>query len=211
MALIAPILIGIVLFLWFAFMFTIWACFMAIIALCQAKFFKASVWLCTGIFMLVWWDGKYGWEIGLPLYTIVIGAGALFAGWKHSKGVPIRPVPTWTSPTDTSNIIPFVKATREEREKVMVIQGHLCANPYCNTDLRQSIPHWDHITPRNKGGTDSIHNMQWLCDTCNLNKRDMEWLEFLYRYATNLGIDPNVNQKPWQKWVLTRTENGLRC
>jgi hypothetical protein len=76
-------------------------------------------------------------------------------------------------------------------------------------DLRQSTPHWDHIQPRSRGGTDSVHNMQWLCDTCNLNKKDMDWLEFLFRYATEMGMDPNVNQKPWQKWVITRTKNGL--
>ena len=29
----------------------------------------------------------------------------------------------------------------------------------------------------------------------------MDWLEFLYRYATSLGIGPNENQKPWQQWI----------
>jgi hypothetical protein len=110
---------------------------------------------------------------------------------------------------DGANVVPFVKATKEERERVMQIQGHRCANPYCNMDLRQSTPHWDHITPRSNGGTDSVHNMQWLCDTCNLNKKDMDWVAFLYRYATSLGIDPNKNQKPWQQWILNRTKNGL--
>jgi hypothetical protein len=48
-----------------------------------------------------------------------------------------------------------------------------------------------------------------LCDVCNLNKKDMDWLEFLYRYATSLGIGPNENQKPWQQWMLNRAQNGL--
>ena len=37
----------------------------------------------------------------------------------------------------------------------------------------------------------------------------MDWLEFLYRYATSLGIGPNENQKPWQQWMLNRANNGL--
>lgn len=108
------------------------------------------------------------------------------------------------------NVIPFVKATREQREQVMQIQGCKCANPYCNTDLRNGTPHWDHIIPRAKGGNDSIHNMQWLCSTCNLNKGTQDWLPFIYQYATGLGIDPNVNEKPWQQWIMNRAKNGLR-
>jgi len=66
-----------------------------------------------------------------------------------------------------------------------------------------------HHAARSKGGTDSVLNMLWLCDVCNLNKKDMDWLEFLYRYATSLGIGPNENQKPWQQWMLNRAQNGL--
>ena len=44
----------------------------------------------------------------------------------------------------------------------------------------------DHITPAEQGGTDSVHNRVWLCDTCHFSKKDMGWLEFLYRYATSL-------------------------
>jgi hypothetical protein len=114
-------------------------------------------------------------------------------------------------PETTGNVVPFVHATRQEKERVMTIQEYKCANPYCNADLRDGVPHWDHILPRSKGGTDSVHNGQWLCDTCNTNKGSMSWLEFLFRYATGMGQDPNQNQKPWQKWVLTRTQNGLQC
>ena len=41
------------------------------------------------------------------------------------------------------------------------------------------------------------------------NTRIATTLEFLYRYATSLGIGPNENQKPWQQWMLNRAQNGL--
>ena len=171
-------------------------------------------WNLFGLFIiyLIW-----GWEVVaaillivlLGCFTTALVLTLIKMGWQYLT-LKVTP-PVWAMPEPTGNVIPFVKATREERERVMRIQGHRCANPYCNTDLRQSVPHWDHIVPRSQGGTDSVHNMQWLCDTCNLNKKDMHWLEFLFRYAHEMGIDPNVNQKPWQKWVLTRSKNGLQC
>lgn len=105
--------------------------------------------------------------------------------------------------------IPFIRATREQRLMVMDLQNHRCANPYCNVDLRNCTPHWDHIIPRVKGGTDSVHNMQYLCETCNLNKRDTDWPMFLYQCAISLGQDPNKNQDPWKKWIYMRHRGGL--
>jgi hypothetical protein len=207
-------------FYWFAFWGTVLMWLWCLFDLCQKKFIRASIWFCTGFGMMAWWMSDQEWTfddwLGLSIWTvgsvIVLTIVAKVLWWNYKRNRALQSVPPFgTLPETTGNVIPFVKATRDERERVMRIQGHRCANPYCNTDLRQSTPHWDHIVPRSQGGTDSVHNMQWLCDTCNLNKNDMNWLEFLYRYATGLGIDPNVNQKPWQNWVLTRTENGLQC
>jgi 5-methylcytosine-specific restriction endonuclease McrA len=36
----------------------------------------------------------------------------------------------------------------------------------------------DHITPRNKGGTDEIGNLQALCFSCNAMKRDRDDTDF---------------------------------
>jgi ATP adenylyltransferase len=38
----------------------------------------------------------------------------------------------------------------------------------------------DHITPRNKGGTDEIANLQALCFSCNAMKRDRDERDFRY-------------------------------
>jgi hypothetical protein len=77
MGLVAPVLIGIVLFFWLAFMFTIWAWLQTIIHLCKCQFIRASIWFCTGTAMLVWWDGRYSWDGFLPLYITLVGAGVI--------------------------------------------------------------------------------------------------------------------------------------
>jgi hypothetical protein len=51
--------------------------------------------------------------------------------------------------------------------------------------------------------------MQYLCETCNLNKLAKNWEEFVEGYAGEMGIDMAVNDKPWRKWVAMRQRNGL--
>ena len=207
---------GVLVFYWLAFWSTVLMWLWCLFDLIQGKFIRATIWFCCGFGMMAWWMSDPDWtfddwvqlSIRTVGFVIALTIVAKVLWWYHKR----RNVPAFgTLPDVTGNVVPFVKATRAERERVMQIQKHRCANPYCNQDLRDSVPHWDHIVPRSAGGTDSVHNMQWLCDTCNLNKNDMNWLEFLYRYAMGMGQDPNVNQKPWQKWVLTRSKNGLQC
>src|SRR5215813_4155495 len=63
MLLISPVLIAVVLFYWFAFCFTLWAWFRAIVCLCECKFIRASLWFNAGVFILFWWfDKPHGWN-----------------------------------------------------------------------------------------------------------------------------------------------------
>jgi hypothetical protein len=114
MGLIALFLIPIVLFFWFAFMFTLYTVPAAIWCLTQNQYIRASLWTCAGMAMLFWWDGEYSWKIGLPEYVVLIGAGVIAAAWRYSKRMRQTAVPTWTPPPpplppDTTNIIPFVR------------------------------------------------------------------------------------------------------
>jgi len=230
-----PALIAIVLAVYFmahiyAFLGSIFLSGMCLIKLLQGKFIRSALYGVFAFGLISWWyyqadvipdPWAFDWWLKTSFW-IVVGACGLVAyiklcAWgnrRRNARLALAAIPdlqTAIERGDTGNVIPFVKATREERERVLRIQGYRCANPYCNADLRGGVPHWDHIVPRSQGGTDSVHNMQWLCDTCNMNKGDRNWLEFLYRYATSMGQDPNANQKPWKQWVLTRTENGLQC
>lgn len=49
----------------------------------------------------------------------------------------------------------------------------------------------DHITPRNKGGTDEIANLQALCYSCNAMKRDRDNTDFREVNAAYERSDPN--------------------
>jgi hypothetical protein len=78
MGLIAPVLMGIVLFYWLAFCFTIWAWFQAIVHLCQLQFVRASLWFNAGTWMLFWWfDRPHDWDSFMPGACFFVGLGAL--------------------------------------------------------------------------------------------------------------------------------------
>jgi len=48
----------------------------------------------------------------------------------------------------------------------------------CGITMEQKAIEVDHITPKNKGGKDSIDNYQALCYSCNANKRDLDDTDF---------------------------------
>lgn len=48
----------------------------------------------------------------------------------------------------------------------------------CGAHEDQIALHVDHITPRAKGGSDDLSNLQALCMTCNTNKRDNDDTDF---------------------------------
>jgi hypothetical protein len=165
--------------------------------------------IIAGLFCLgIWQDNYIPFIISVLLYipTLLIICIASCIHWVCRKGPePGLRLPVQESQGGTpNNVLPFIRATREERNRVMALQGHKCANPYCNMDLRGGAPHWDHIVPRARGGTDSLHNMQWLCDGCNLSKSAQDWPVFLTQYAAGLGITPDVNSVPIQRWFAMR-------
>jgi diadenosine tetraphosphate (Ap4A) HIT family hydrolase/5-methylcytosine-specific restriction endonuclease McrA len=48
----------------------------------------------------------------------------------------------------------------------------------CGISAEEKALEVDHITPKNAGGKDSIHNYQALCYTCNSQKRDLDDTDF---------------------------------
>lgn len=69
--------------------------------------------------------------------------------------------------------------TREDTNAILQAQGFLCANPRCGVDLRETKKHLDHKLAIKRGGTNDPSNLQWLCQPCNISKRDktmQEWL-----------------------------------
>ena len=115
MALLAPVLIAVVLFYWFAFCLTIWAWLQAIIRLCECKFIRATIWFNLGIFLLFWWTDKpHDWDDMMPGVVFFTGLGALgtFVRW-HRKRKAMQAMPTmpvWTPPTEAvGNIAPIIE------------------------------------------------------------------------------------------------------
>jgi 5-methylcytosine-specific restriction endonuclease McrA len=64
-------------------------------------------------------------------------------------------------------------------ERLLVEQGHRCANPHCRADLVVVKRELDHKHPLSRGGSDGPENLQWLCAPCNRRKHAKpmeEWL-----------------------------------
>ena len=122
MGLIAPVLMGIVLFYWLAFCLTVAAWLKGIIHLLGGHFTRAAIWLSLGCGMLFWWQGldiipdPWDFDAWLRGSAVIVGIGALatlvrfLRKWKVMQAVPT--MPTWTPPKAPANdnlITLFVK------------------------------------------------------------------------------------------------------
>jgi len=66
-----------------------------------------------------------------------------------------------------------------EIEELFIKQEGLCV--YCQTDLRSTGFHRDHMIPLVRGGSNGIKNIQLLCPKCNMKKHRLTHDEFLKR------------------------------
>jgi hypothetical protein len=82
---------------------------------------------------------------------------------------PARP-PTYTPkyPSRSRHI------SNEVRAQVRIKYHHRCAQCHRTEEETGTLHHIDHIIPFSRGGTNSINNLQLLCQDCNLKKRD-QW------------------------------------
>lgn len=65
--------------------------------------------------------------------------------------------------------------------------------PYCASALDSERSHADHIYPIALGGLSTTSNMVFVCDTCNLSKRDLTLREFIAR-NTHLNSESIVER-----------------
>ena len=75
--------------------------------------------------------------------------------------------------------IPFVSDDKL-RDALWALQGHRCANPYCDSvSLRKRDLELDHRIPQSRGGSDDVLNRIGLCSNCNRRKSRKAWGRFL--------------------------------
>jgi hypothetical protein len=110
MGLIAPVLMGIVLFYWLAVCLTVIAWLKGIIHLLGGHLTRAAIWLSIGCGMMFWWQGTevipHPWDFDAWLrgsaVIVRIGALATFVRWrKKQKAMQAEPV--WTLPAEATD------------------------------------------------------------------------------------------------------------
>jgi hypothetical protein len=78
MGLIAPVLMGIVLFYWLAFCFTVAAWLKTIVHLLGGNFTRSALWFTIGCGMLFWWTGSdVSFDTWLGGSAMIVGMGVL--------------------------------------------------------------------------------------------------------------------------------------
>src|SRR5262249_36301754 len=100
--LLAIVIGGVLLFYWFALMFSIWCWLQVIFCLCQLQFVRATIWFSLGSGMLFWWMGAdIDFDTWLRGSAVIVGIGALgtFARFyiRHQRAAqavtPFEPAP----------------------------------------------------------------------------------------------------------------------
>jgi hypothetical protein len=67
---------------------------------------------------------------------------------------------------------------------------------YCHRTISSKSIHFDHRTPRAKGGRSSLENMTISCKRCNHWKKDKNYIDFIKILAnTSRGRDACLNEK----------------
>ena len=106
--LLAIVLGGVLLFYWFALMFTIWCWLQVIFCLCLLQFVRATIWFSLRSGMLFWWMGTdIDFDAWLHGSAVIVGLGTLgtFVRWrkKQQAKLSIPTMPTWTPPKTPAN------------------------------------------------------------------------------------------------------------
>ena len=80
--------------------------------------------------------------------------------------------------------------TKAEALAILKAQNYTCANPYCRADLKTVKRHLDHVQSLARGGSNHASNLQWLCERCNVHKRDTPWDAWLELQHIVFGQTP---------------------
>jgi len=78
--------------------------------------------------------------------------------------------------------------------ELMEKQQYRCAN--CEIELTRANRHLDHWHPLALGGSNGIENLQWLCQTCNQSKNDLDPIEWLRRIGKACHWPLKFKQEP---------------
>lgn len=69
------------------------------------------------------------------------------------------------------------KHSFKDIDKLIILQKNRCA--YCKKTFLKTKRHVDHIIPLARGGSNWPHNLQLLCQLCNLKKHDHDPISFV--------------------------------
>jgi len=106
--LLAIVIGGVLLFYWFALMFSIWCWLQVIFCLCQLQFVRATIWFSLGSGMLFWWmiaDIDFDTWLRGSAVIVSLGVLATFVRWRKKQQAmqAIPTMPVWTPPKPPAN------------------------------------------------------------------------------------------------------------
>lgn len=68
----------------------------------------------------------------------------------------------------------YGKAWQHLRKEILLRDSYTCQDCGCFVGMRKGDAHVDHITSKDRGGTDDESNLQTLCESCHSRKTVLE-------------------------------------